>query len=119
MNPKAYTYSWTNDNATSFILSALLVAIYSNGATILSNTKRQSKGNIAPMESEKKLEILQEVFDVPWDDVDEPMDESLRRFTQAVVTDGLAAWYDDDVFIDTLMDNFPDDHPLWQFIRLE
>jgi hypothetical protein len=71
------------------------------------------------MDSEQRLSVLQEVLDVDWSIVNTSMDEDLLKFVRAVVTDEVQAWYDDDAFIDVLLDNFPDDHPLWEFIRLD
>ncbi len=71
------------------------------------------------MEAEEKITVLHDVFDVDWNQTDSPVAEDLKRFTHGVPTDHKYTWYDDDVFINILMDEFPDDHPLWGFIILD
>lgn len=71
------------------------------------------------MENTQKLQILRDVFDVDWTQTDESVDAPLARYAQAVVTDDKALFYDDEEFINIIMDNFPDTHPLWEFITLD
>ena len=72
------------------------------------------------MDCTEKVQVLQEVFDVDFASITEaPMGEDLTLFTKAVVNDYCLRWYDDEPFIEALMDSFPYDHPLWEFISLE
>ncbi len=71
------------------------------------------------MESTQKLQILRDVFDVDWTKTDESVDTALARFTRGVVTDDKVVFFDDEEFINIIMDEFPDDHALWEFITLD
>ena len=72
------------------------------------------------MEAEQKITILQDVYDIEeiFDDTYTEYDvlESLERFTRDVLHDQLGHWDSEDKFIDILLDNFPDDHDLWDHI---
>lgn len=72
------------------------------------------------MEAHEKVEILQEVYDIEelFDSTyTEPeVLESLQKFTKDVLHDQLGQWDSEDKFIDILLDNFSDDHILWQYI---
>jgi len=72
------------------------------------------------MESESiKIRLLQEVFDIDWTQIDSSVGEDLARFTNGVVNDTKHVWYDDAPFINLLMDEFSDDHALWEYIILD
>jgi hypothetical protein len=71
------------------------------------------------MDTDEKLQIMSDVFDITWDEYEHDVNEDLVRFTRAVVTDACFSWYDDDPFIDILMDNFDDEHGLWQYISID
>ena len=74
------------------------------------------------MKAETKIEILREVYDCSeFLDVQYSSNSilhDLQRFTQDVLTDGVGEWEDDEIFIDIIMDNFSDEHPLWEYICL-
>ena len=71
------------------------------------------------MDSEEKLQILRDVHDVDWSTMDEPVAADLVRFTGGVIADSAPTWYDNAPFIDRLMDEFSDDHEIWDFITLD
>lgn len=71
------------------------------------------------MESKDKLKVLQDVFEVDWNEVEQDVNADLVRFTKAVVRGDKYTWYDDDPFIEALLDNFNDEDPLWQYIALD
>ena len=71
------------------------------------------------MESNQKLQILRDVFDIDWTQADESVEGPLSRYAKAVVTDNKVLFYEDEEFINIIMDEFPDDHALWEFIILE
>ncbi len=89
--------------------------LLTNGALFTTEGKR----NPWYMESEQKLQILRDVFDIDWAQADKPVEGALSRYTRAVVTDNRVLFYEDEEFINIIMDEFPDDHPLWEFIVLE
>ncbi len=68
------------------------------------------------MESQEKLRVLRDVFDIEWS---EECDEDLVSLTRAVLTDEACEWYDDEAFIEMLLDELPDEHGVWEFIKLE
>lgn len=73
------------------------------------------------MNSDQKLQILKDVFDIDWDTAtDDPnIAADLLRLVKAVVGGDPAVWWVDDPFIEILMDNFTDTELVWQCIRLD
>ncbi len=72
------------------------------------------------MESEDKITLLQEVLlNIDWNQTDVDVTADLVKFTRCVVTDNRGKWYTDDTFIDMLMDEFPDDYVVWDYIILD
>ena len=72
------------------------------------------------MEAQEKVIILQDVYDIEemFDSTftEDQVLDSLLKFTKDVLHDELGEWDSEDKFIDILLDNFPDDHPLWNYI---
>ena len=71
------------------------------------------------MENEDKFKVLQDVYELQWCEQEPELQLDLVKFTTCVMEGVEGAWYTEDAFIDYLMDEFSDNHPLWAFIKLE
>lgn len=71
------------------------------------------------MDHEEKLQLLQDVLDIDWAQTDASVSDDIVRLTRGILNDMQYTWYDDDVFINILLDEFADDHPVWAYIILD
>lgn len=85
----------------------------------VSTLHRNNKGLYTTMDHEEKLQLLQDVLDIDWAQTDASVSDDIVRLTRGILNDMQYTWYDDDVFINILLDEFADDHPVWAYIILD
>ena len=72
------------------------------------------------MEANAQLALLQDLLDVNWAQQDAPRCyEDLVRYIHGVIVDAPTTWNDDDLFIEILLEEFDDNHQIWEYITLE
>lgn len=68
----------------------------------------------------EKIQTLQEVLEVDWSEAEDvKVNRDLVRLVRCVVNDTKAVWYDDSEFIEILLDNFDDEHAVWDYIEIQ
>lgn len=66
----------------------------------------------------EKMQVIQEILDVDWTDIDVEVSRDLLRLIRSVVEDTQSIWYDDEEFIMHIADNFTVEHPVWDYIEI-